>query len=75
MSNHYLLMDPQIIIMPRRVKKKKEGKLLVPRRVALQRCHIIKGVLRIPAFRVALSERVILHLTSARVVLRRTLIM
>lgn len=62
--------------MPRQIKNKreKEGKLLIPRRVALERCHLVQGVLRIPAFRVALSERVLLHLTSARVVLHRTLV-
>jgi len=48
-------------------------KLMVPKRVALQKCYRLQGGKKIIVYRVGLS-RVVSHLTSAKVVLRRTLI-
>lgn len=49
-------------------------KLLIPKRVAIQECYRIQGGRKVVVYRVGLSERVVSHLTSAKVILRRTLI-
>lgn len=58
----------------RRTPKHPGPKLVVSKRVALMRCHRIQGNLRIFSYILALSIQVFEHLTSCRVVLRRTMI-
>lgn len=50
----------------------REGKILVPKQVALQPCKIIKNGKETFAYRVGISDRVLQHLTSPKVVLERT---
>jgi len=67
-------MPPRRLISILKPRPKPRSQLVIPKRVAVIKCHLVHGVLRMLSYLIKIDLKVYKHLTSCRVVLRRTLV-